>query len=152
MKESYILLKDAKASMEWAEKLGKYLKAGDFICLYGDLGAGKTHFAKGIAKGLGITEDIVSPTFLLVQEYSGPIDLLHFDVYRIEEVEELLAIGYEDYLKRDAVILVEWANRIESLLPPERLDCYLAYAEQGRILHVEAKGDYYERLLERVDL
>ena len=96
----------------------KEAKKGDIFCLDGDLGAGKTVFAKGFAEALGITEPVTSPTFTIVKEYQGGrLPLYHFDVYRIEEPEEMEAIGYEDYFYGDGVCLVEWSTQIEELIP-----------------------------------
>lgn len=99
-------------------ELGQNAIPGDVITLIGDLGVGKTILAKGMAKGLGIEEDVSSPTFTIVQEYhEGRIPLYHFDVYRIEEPEEMEAIGYEEYFFGDGVCLVEWADLISEIIP-----------------------------------
>ena len=91
---------------------------GQVICLYGNLGVGKTVFTKGLADGLGITEPIQSPTFTIVREYEeGRLPLYHFDVYRIGDIEEMDEIGYEDYVYGEGVCLIEWANLIEEILP-----------------------------------
>jgi tRNA threonylcarbamoyladenosine biosynthesis protein TsaE len=101
-------------------RLGSEAKPGDMIALLGDLGVGKTVFAKGFAQGLGITEAISSPTFTIVQIYEeGRIPLYHFDVYRIGDPEEMEEIGYEDYFFGQGVCLVEWAELIEELMPPQ---------------------------------
>ena len=106
-------------TQKFAEEFSKTLKAGDVLCMYGDLGVGKTAFVQGLAKGLGIDEPITSPTFTIVNEYSGRLPLYHFDVYRIGDVEEMDEIGYEDYFYGDGVCLIEWANLIEEILPEE---------------------------------
>ena len=94
--------------------LGKLLNSGDIICLTGDLGTGKTHITKGIAKGLEITDYITSPTFTIVNEYdSGRLKLNHFDVYRVSDPDEIYAIGFDDYIFSDAVSIIEWANYID---------------------------------------
>ena len=91
---------------------------GQIICLDGDLGAGKTVFTKGFAAGLGITETVNSPTFTIVHEHGGGrLPLYHFDVYRIEEPEEMYEIGYEEYFFGEGVCLVEWASLIGDLIP-----------------------------------
>ena len=101
-----------------AWKLGKKMNAGDVICLIGDLGVGKTLFSQGIAKGLGIEENVNSPTFTIVQEYDdGIIPLYHFDVYRIEDLEEMEEVGFNDLIYGEGVCLIEWANRISDILP-----------------------------------
>ena len=103
---------------EIAFKMGQEIKTGEIVCLYGDLGVGKTVFAKGFAKGLGVNDVVTSPTFTLVQEYHGKrMPLYHFDVYRIGEIEEMFEIGYEEYFYGDGVCLIEWADFIKELLP-----------------------------------
>jgi len=131
------------------EILGKILKSKDIICLDGDLGAGKTHFSKGVALGLEIEEDITSPTFTIVQEYEGRFPFYHFDVYRIERSEEMYNIGFDDYLSKDGVIIIEWSKIIEDVLPQERMDIEISYAlEGGRNFEFKAYGDRHEQLLE----
>lgn len=104
------------------ETIGQNIEAGQVLCLLGDLGTGKTVFTQGFAKGLGITEPVNSPTFTIVQEYeSGRLPLYHFDVYRIEDIEEMYEIGYEDYFYSQGVCLIEWSNLIEELLPKDRI-------------------------------
>ncbi len=101
-----------------AIELAKEAKAGSVYTLSGDLGAGKTVFARGFARGLGIMSPVTSPTFTLVNEYKkGRLPLYHFDVYRLGEAEELYDTGFEDYLENGGVVLIEWAERIEELLP-----------------------------------
>ncbi|MBQ7265653.1 MAG: tRNA (adenosine(37)-N6)-threonylcarbamoyltransferase complex ATPase subunit type 1 TsaE [Firmicutes bacterium] len=103
---------------EIAKKIGQNAKKGDIYCLCGDLGVGKTVFAKGFAKGLGIEEHITSPTFTIVNQYKkGDLTFCHFDAYRVEESDEMLNIGFEDYLSEDNICLIEWANLIEDIIP-----------------------------------
>ena len=98
--------------------MGEKAEPGDVYCLCGDLGAGKTVFTQGFAKGLGIEEPVQSPTFTIVQEYEeGRLPFYHFDVYRIGDVEEMDEIGYEDYIYGQGVSLIEWANLIGEILP-----------------------------------
>ena len=100
--------------------LGEQAKSGEIYCLDGDLGVGKTIFTQGFAAGLGIDEPVNSPTFTIVQQYeSGRLPLYHFDVYRIEEPEEMEEIGYEEYFYGQGVCLVEWASLVEEIIPPE---------------------------------
>ena len=104
-------------TIELGRRVGKVLKAGDVVGLYGGLGAGKTVFVKGIADGLGIFEEITSPTFTLMRQYQAGLMLCHFDLYRIEDEQELEHIGFYDYLGSDCVCVIEWANHASSLQP-----------------------------------
>ncbi len=106
-----------KETFEIGRILAEKSQPGDIFCLLGDLGVGKTVFSKGFAIGLGITEHITSPTFTIVQVYEGPKPLYHFDMYRIEDEDELEMIGYEDYFFGQGVCLVEWANNVEDVIP-----------------------------------
>lgn len=109
-----------KETFELGKKIGLEAKAGEIICLDGDLGVGKTVFTQGFAKGLGIDEAVNSPTFTIIQEYDeGRLPLYHFDVYRIGNPEEMYEIGYEDYFYGQGVCLIEWAKLIEELIPDE---------------------------------
>ena len=101
------------------ERLAKCLRAGAVVALYGDLGAGKTAFVRGMARGLDIRESVSSPTFTIVNEYPGDPALFHFDMYRLKNAEELYGIGWEDYLDRNGICVTEWSERIEEALPED---------------------------------
>lgn len=107
---------------EIAAKLAKTLSAGDVLCMRGDLGAGKTAFTQGLARGLGIDEPITSPTFTIVNEYYGRLTLYHFDVYRIADPDEMYEVGYEEYVYGDGVSVIEWSELIEDILPKKRYE------------------------------
>ncbi len=105
-------------TLKLGEKLAKNAYAGEIITLDGDLGSGKTVFAKGFARGLGIDEPITSPTFTIVREYeSGRLPLYHFDVYRIDSPDEMYEVGFDDYLFGNGVCIIEWAENIREILP-----------------------------------
>ena len=113
-------------SAEETEKIGfdigKNAKKGDIYCLSGDLGVGKTVFTKGFAKGIGIEEHVTSPTFTIVNEYeNGGNKFYHFDVYRINDIEEMYDIGYDEYFYGEGICLIEWAEMIEELIPENAL-------------------------------
>lgn len=104
------------------ERLGRGAQPGQIYTLTGDLGVGKTVFTQGVAKGLGISEPVSSPTFTIVQEYgSGRLPFYHFDVYRIGDVEEMEEIGYDDYFFGEGVCLIEWAELVREILPEHRI-------------------------------
>jgi tRNA threonylcarbamoyladenosine biosynthesis protein TsaE len=129
--------------------LGSLLGPGDLVCLYGDLGAGKTSFTYGITLGLEVQEQyITSPTFTFVNEYKGRVPFYHIDLYRLKEPSELEGIGFEEYIDSDGVTVIEWAERAEDELPDERLSVYLSYVtETSRELGFLAEGERYEKLL-----
>ncbi|MDF2593906.1 MAG: hypothetical protein K0R69_247 [Clostridia bacterium] len=112
-------------TLEIGYQIGKEAEAGEIYCLIGDLGVGKTIFSKGFAKGLGIEEHVTSPTFTIVLEYEGELPLYHFDMYRIEDSDELEMIGYEDYFFGQGVCLVEWANNVREVIPKEARWIYI---------------------------
>jgi len=97
------------------------LQPGTVLALYGDLGAGKTAFTRGLAKGLGIRARVTSPTYTIVNEYHGAVPLIHFDMYRLSSSDELFEIGWEDYLQRGGIIAVEWSEHVEGAFPPETI-------------------------------
>ncbi len=105
----------AQETYEIGERMGQSAKQGDVIALYGGLGAGKTVFAKGFAKGLDICEDVTSPTFTLMRQYAGRLTLCHFDLYRIEDEQELEHIGFYDFLGADNVCVIEWPENAADL-------------------------------------
>ena len=112
-----------KETFELGKNLGEQANAGQIFCLNGDLGVGKTVFTQGFAKGLGIEENVNSPTFTIIQVYEeGRIPLYHFDVYRIGDPEEMYEIGYEEYFFGEGVCLIEWSKLIEELIPEEAIN------------------------------
>jgi tRNA threonylcarbamoyladenosine biosynthesis protein TsaE len=121
------------------EKFSSRLKPGDVVALYGDLGSGKTRFAKGISRGLGVTEQVTSPTFVVVNEHiNGRIPLYHFDFYRLRSIKELEEIGFDEYIFGDGVCVLEWADLIRERLPEHRYDvrCTLGASENMRAISI----------------
>lgn len=120
------------------EQLGRTLRPGSVVAYRGDLGMGKTAFTRGLARGLGCTCRVTSPTFTIVNEYSGALPLFHFDMYRLDSSDELFDIGWEDYLSRGGVCAVEWSERVEDALPEDTL--WVSFArgdgENDRIITV----------------
>ena len=128
-----------------AYKIGRWVSNGMILTLEGDLGAGKTTFTKGLAKGLGINRNVNSPTFNIIKEYQGRIPLYHMDVYRLESGGD--DIGLDDYLFGDGVCVIEWASRIEDLLPMERLDIKIfREGENQRCIELTPIGKNYETI------
>ena len=123
--------------------LAKSLTAPAFIALFGGLGAGKTVFTRGFGEALGAA-DVASPSFMIVREHDSEPRLLHFDAYRLSGAEELAAVGFDDYLRQRALIVLEWAERVPELLPPERLDIHIeGSGQEERRLRLVARGARY---------
>jgi len=120
------------------EQLGRTLRPGSVVAYRGDLGMGKTAFTRGLARGLGCTCRVTSPTFTIVNEYSGALPLFHFDMYRLDSSDALFDIGWEDYLDRGGVCAVEWSERVEDALPDDTLWVSIARGdgENDRIITV----------------
>ena len=117
--ESY----SAKDTFDAGYNLGSQATKGQVYCLMGDMGAGKTVFSQGFAKGLGVDEHVNSPTFTIIQEYEGKnMPFYHFDVYRIADLQEMDEIGYEDYFYGEGVCMIEWSDLIEEILPENRIN------------------------------
>lgn len=140
--EQIVITTNEKETEQAGFEFAQTLKPGDVVCLYGDLGAGKTTFTKGVAKGLGIESRIISPTFSLVRQHElhhQPIGILyHIDLYRLESLEEIKGIGIDDILSDEqAVTLIEWAERMENLLPKKRIDIHIRNrGEEGREISI----------------
>lgn len=117
-------------SCEETEKIAygfaQTLKSGDVVCMYGDMGVGKTAFVHGLAAGLDITEPITSPTFTIVNEYYGKYTLYHFDVYRIADCDEMYEIGYDEYIDGDGICVIEWPQLIDDILPEKRYNVHIS--------------------------
>lgn len=134
-------------TQELARCLGELAPPGTLLVLDGPLGAGKTSFAQGLAKGLGIEGVVNSPTFTLVKEYCGRLPLFHFDLYRLEEAEELWELGFEEYLRAGGVCALEWGERAIKLLPAEYMHIHLDYdGENQRIIHILPVGEKHSLL------
>ena len=137
-------LADEAATLAAGEECGKGLESSMVIALVGDLGAGKTSFSKGLVSGLGYAADVSSPTFTLVHEYiGGRLPVFHFDFYRLENVEQLWDIGWDEYLSGEGVIIAEWADKFPDALPPDTLWIALSHgsasdAKSGRTLQILA--------------
>ena len=129
--------------------IGEALEAGTLILLIGQLGAGKTTLTQGIATGLGVTAYTKSPSFVLVNEYEGRLPLFHMDLYRIDDPAEAWELGLDDYLGRDGVLAIEWADRATSIFPEDRLEIRIDYiSDSERQLFITARGDVSARVMQ----
>lgn len=125
-------------TIQIGRELAAVLHQGDIVCLSGDLGAGKTHFVKGVASFFGVDkEEVSSPTFTLINEYQGDLPVYHFDFYRLEHQQQALEIGAEEYLFGDGVSFIEWPERIEGLLPENVIRIEIKHAgDSKRIIQI----------------
>ena len=129
--------------------LGEALTAGDIVALTGELGAGKTCFTQGIARGLGVPEvyQITSPTFTLVNEYPGRLNLIHLDVYRLSSSRDLQDLGYEEFFFGKGVTVIEWAEKIQDIIPEKSLSVTMAYLDQNqRSIDMKGQPDQITRI------
>lgn len=140
-----IISTSVEQTQEIARRLAKSLKPGNVIALIGNLGSGKTVFARGMAMGLGCRKkEVVSPTFVLMRQYQGKCAVYHFDLYRLKDIHQLEQIGYEEYFYGEGVTVIEWADRIEAALPKEYLKIeFQIKANHKRLIKFTPKGKYY---------
>src|SRR5258708_3148359 len=138
---------------QFAASIGSALSYRDIVLLQGELGAGKTTFVQGLAEGMGISIPVTSPTFTLVHEYqTGALKLIHVDPYRLENPEQIVELGFDEWLEQDAVLVIEWAERLGPLTPDEYLLVKLdIIGDAERRITLEAHGDRWERLLEELE-
>jgi tRNA threonylcarbamoyladenosine biosynthesis protein TsaE len=148
-----IRINGLKETEDFGIKLGRLLEPGDIVCLNGELGAGKTTMTKSIGIGLGVEEYITSPTFTLINQYRGRMPVYHFDVYRLENVEELYDLGFDEYFFGNGVCIIEWAEKIERMLPEDRLVIDIKNGKNidERTLHISGHGPRYEELIKELE-
>ncbi|MDR1572695.1 MAG: tRNA (adenosine(37)-N6)-threonylcarbamoyltransferase complex ATPase subunit type 1 TsaE [Clostridiales Family XIII bacterium] len=136
------ILRNESETRAFGLELAGEAAPGTVIALCGDFGVGKTTLTKAIAEGLGVTETVTSPTFVTIKEYtSGRLPLYHFDVYRIGDAEEMYALGFEEYFYGNGVTVVEWANRVKELLPPDAIEIELSYGRDADERLARAAGN-----------
>ena len=149
MMEDKITTRSERETIEIAQNFESEKFPNMIICLDGELGSGKTIFAKGIANALGINETITSPTFTIIKEYNGELPLYHMDVYRLDGNTE--GVGIEEYFTKGGVVVIEWAETIKDILPSERLDIKFKIVDENkRLLILTPHGKKYEDLCEAV--
>jgi len=147
-----IITDSAKETEGLGKRLAKFLQGKDIICLFGQLGSGKTTFIKGLAAGLGVKKiEVSSPSFILMRKYKGRLPLYHFDLYRIKDSAELCDIGYEEFVFDAAVSVIEWADRMKELLPKDYLRIDFTFVDSNkRQIKFNAKSKYYRDLIKRL--
>ncbi len=145
-----ILSRSPQETIDFGARLAKHLFSGSVVALAGELGAGKTTMVKGLAGGLGVasTDSVTSPSFVIIKEYAARLPVYHFDLYRLNSLEEMEALGYEEYFYGQGVTIIEWAQKLKSLLPPVHLWIELRLKkEMTREIEVIARGKEYEKIL-----
>lgn len=147
------ITESTEETMEIGERLGRLLTKGNIICLSGDLGAGKTSFTKGIAKGLGVKDYVTSPTYTIINEYQGRLPLYHFDVYRLNDVCEMYELGYEEYFFGDGAVVLEWADKVRDIIPLERLWITIlnTKGDNSREIIMEPTGSTYDTIVKGME-
>jgi tRNA threonylcarbamoyladenosine biosynthesis protein TsaE len=147
--ERHVHAEDPAATSELGRTLAAAARPGDLVCLWGDLGAGKTHLAKAFGAGLGVTGTITSPSFILMAEYEGRLPLFHIDLYRLADASDVLAGGLVDDRQTAGVTLVEWPDRMGEALPAARLDILIeGTGDEPRDITVRAGSEAYRRYLD----
>jgi len=145
-----IISKTAEETLKIGRRLARELKPADIICLFGQLGSGKTVLTCGIAQGLGIEKHkVISPSFVLIREHlQGKFALYHFDLFRLKSAQDIIGLGYEEYLYAEGITVIEWADRLKYLLPKEYLKIELFIkGDKQRLLKFRAFGRHYKELL-----
>lgn len=142
------ITQNSSQTVALGERFAKTCRSGDVLAFFGNIGMGKTTFIKGLAHGLGITADVTSPTFSLVNEYKGNNKVLyHFDMYRINTWDDLYSTGFFDYLQTDAIMAIEWSENIENALPENTTCIWIcagAELEEQRIINIGSLEEYDE--------
>jgi tRNA threonylcarbamoyladenosine biosynthesis protein TsaE len=147
--EREIRTSDDVSTRALAARLAAAARPGDLICLWGELGAGKTQFAKGFGAGLGVTDTINSPTFVLMTEYRGRLPLFHIDLYRLEDARDALGGGLIDERQSEGVTLVEWPDRLGDVLPAARLDVSIdGVGDEPRVITIRSRDPGLARYVE----
>jgi len=141
--------KSDNETIKYGIKMGELLKSDQIILLSGELGAGKTKLVKGVAEGLGIKDEVNSPTFTLIHEYQGRIPLFHMDLYRLKEEEELYDIGFEEYLERDGAVIIEWPELALNLMPSDAIFINIEVSSKdSRIFYISSREKKNNNIIE----
>jgi len=146
-----IITKSPEETKKLGKELSKLVKPGDLIAFYGELGAGKTCFIQGISQELEVKGYVTSPSFTIVNEYQGRIPIYHFDLFRLDNTEEILELGYEEYFYGEGLTVIEWAEKIEQLLPKEYLKIDIKFKDRNqRTISFIPQGDRFNNFLEEL--
>ena len=146
-----IFSRNPEETQQFGELLGEKAKPGDVYLLTGKLGAGKTCLTQGIARGLGIREYVASPTFVIMREMHGRLNLYHIDLYRLDHIEEIADVGLDDYFYGQGLCVIEWAEKGLSVLPEENLQIQIDYfGNMKRNIHITYTGERYENIMSTI--
>ena len=147
-----IITKNPEETKNLGKEVAKLSKPGDLIAFYGELGVGKTCFIQGISQELKVKDYVTSPSFTIINEYQGKIPVYHFDLFRIDNVEEILELGCEEYFNREGLTVIEWAEKIEQYLPKAHLKIDIKFKDRyQRIISFIPQGDRFNNFLEELD-
>lgn len=154
MKSLSFISSSPQETTAFARQLTRFLNPGDIICLFGNLGAGKTTFVKGVAEALKIfPAKVTSPTFVFLNIYEGKLPVYHFDLYRMEKTQDLGTIGYDEFLYGEGIAVVEWADKLGEFMPKEYVGVYLENVnDDQRKVTARPFGKRYEELMRKIDL
>ena len=146
-----IITKSPEETKNLGKKVGKLAKLGDLLAFYGELGAGKTCFIQGISRGLKVKDYVTSPTFTIINEYQGKIPIFHFDLFRLNNAEEILELSYQEYFYGEGLTVIEWAEKIEQFLPKEHLKIDIKFKDRyQRTISFIPQGDRFNNFLEEL--
>ena len=146
-----IITKSPGETKKLGKEVSKLVKPGDLLAFYGELGAGKTCFIQGISKGLEVKDYVTSPSFTIINEYQGKIPIYHFDLFRLNNIEEIFELGYEEYFYGEGLTVIEWAEKIEKLLPKNHLKIDIKFKNcYERIFSFISQGDRFNKFLEEL--
>ncbi len=146
-----IITKNPEKTKNLGKEISKIIKPGDLLAFYGELGAGKTCFIQGISLGLEIKDYVTSPSFTIINEYQGKIPIYHFDLFRLDNAEEILELGYEEYFYGEGLTVIEWAEKIEQLLPKEHLKIDIKFKDRyERTISFISQGDRFDKFLKEL--
>ena len=146
-----IITKSPEETKKLGKEVSKLVKPGDLLAFYGELGAGKTCFIQGISRGLKVKDYVTSPTFTIINEYQGKIPIFHFDLFRLNNAEEILELSYKEYFYGEGLTVIEWAEKIEQFLPKEHLKIDIKFKDRyQRTISFIPQGDRFNNFLEEL--
>ncbi|MBA7582250.1 tRNA threonylcarbamoyladenosine biosynthesis protein TsaE [subsurface metagenome] len=147
-----IITKSPEETKNLGKEVSKLTKPGDILAFYGELGAGKTCFIQGISQGLEVKDYVTSPSFTIINEYQGKVPIYHFDLFRLDNDEDILELGYEEYFYGEGLTVIEWAEKIEQLLPKKHLKVDIKFKDRyQRTISFISQGDRFNKFLEELN-